>query len=816
MTPAAHPPVRPHRLYALHHRLGQLLRALPLALWLPTLAAAQTPRDTIDVPGMRAFLGEVGRSAADGVVQPQWLADGRRLWFTSPGEGGIDTLWLIELTSTNGAAAGGAARPQALASADSLARAAALAVAGVTARGPATGLALSADGRHVRFAWQGRLLQLDIASGTAQPLSAAEAETQRLQGVQRPRSMFPINGWDRPEMPSPDGTQFASYEGWNLALRTPGQATRRLLTRNGSERQPWLLGAEILVGRGSEWSADGRYLVGRQLDVRHVRGVPMVDAVSGAAEKLSTFRYWVRAGEPLPRQTLHVIDTQRKAASGAAAAASVALRSVETDDVWTAFLDWRPGTSEVWFFTASRDFSRLTLQAADARTGRSRVVWRETRDDGYVFFPFTGSPILQFTPDGQRFVWHSDRGGRQALWLHDSTSGQPLRAISPPGLTVSALMRLDASGEHVHAMAYADPARPADSHHVRFRLADGTAQVLSTEPGQRRVSFSPDGRWFVETHHDLNRAPRSELKRADGALVAELARSRGLSPAGLESSSAEAFELQLPAGPVSGVVLRPPGFDPTRRYPVIERLYAGMQSSAVPRGWLGRAPGGNSYVNLLQAYLRAGFVVVAMDGPGTPGRDRAHNLAPFGIWPRGIAQVHAQALAELARTRPWMDLQRLGLDGNSWGGFVGLHALVELPELYRAAVLTVPQTDPLDHLSWIEFKLGTPASNPDGYAAARVLHRMDRLRAALMLIAGTTDGNVPYSNTLKAVNALADAGQPYELVLLPNVNHGLQGIADRYPYAVARSVAFFQRTLGGPVAAPAVSAGELKPGATPP
>jgi dipeptidyl aminopeptidase/acylaminoacyl peptidase len=774
------------------------LRTLALLTCAGLLALpGHAARDEIDVRAMRAFLAEVGRSADDGVVQPQWLADGRRFWFVAPGREptdadanagagtAVDTLWLVDPAAP-------APQPQALVTARQLARA-----AGGT-QGLAEGLSLDDSGRQVLFTWQGRRHRLDIASGSAQPLSADEAETLRLMAPQRPRSMFPINGWDRPEMPSPDGRPLASYEGWNLALRTPGRAERRALTRNGSELQPWLLGAEVLVGRGSEWSADGRHLVARQLDFRGVRGVPLVDAVTGAAESVSHFRYWVRTREALPRQTLHVIDTRRAPAAGSA----VALRSVETDDVWTAFLDWRPGAREVWFFTASRDFSRLTLQAADARSGRSRVVWRETRDDGHVFFPFTGPPILQFTPDGRQFVWHSDRGGRQGLWLHDSDSGKPLRLLSPPEMTVRSLLRLGPGGEHVYAMAHSDRARTADQHLVRMALADGKAEVLSREPGQRRIGFSPDGRWFIETHQDLERPPRSELKRADGTLLLELARSRGLSPAGLEGSRAEAFELRLPAGLVSGVVLTPPGFDPNQRYPVIERLYGGMQSSAVPRGWLGRSAGRNDYVNLLQAYLRAGFVVVAMDSPGTPGRDRAYNMATFGVWPSGIANAHAQALADLGRTRPWMDLQRVGIDGNSWGGFVGLHALVELPTVYRAAALTVPQTDPLDHLSWIEFQLGTPADNPDGYAAARVLHRLERLQAPLLLVAGTTDGNVPYSNTLKALNALADAGQPYELVLLPNVNHGLQGIADRYPYAVARSLAFFRRTLGGPVSLP--------------
>jgi dipeptidyl aminopeptidase/acylaminoacyl peptidase len=676
----------------------------------------------------------------------------------------------------------------------------------------AHGLVLAPDARHVRFTWRGKPWRWALATGAASPVPEAEAARLALEAVQRPRRMWPINGWDRPEIPSPDGRSFASYDGWNLALRTPGSATRLALTHDGSEDRPWLLAGEILVGRGSEWHADGRRLVVRQMDLTRVPGTPIVDALSGASERVSRFRYWARAGEPLPQNRLFVLDVQSKGrveldlGSDAGPAA----------EVWTAFLDWRPGTDEVWFFTASRDFSRVTLRAADARTGASRVVLEERRDDGFVFFPFTGSPLLQFTPDGRRFVWWSDRESpapasppnrgaasapaRAALWLHEAADGRMVRRLSPEGTTIASLVRLDTEGRHAFAMAHADPARPADTKLVRLRLDEARIEVLTPEPGQHRVAFAPDGRFFTATHADLQRPPATVLRSSEGALVATLASGSGRSPAGLEGATAEAFELTLPGGvPMSGVILKPPGFDPARRWPVIERLYGGMQSTAAPRGWLGRAPGGNTYVNLLQAYLRAGFVVIAMDGPGTPGRTRAHQMASFGIWPQGIARQHAQAIEALAATRPWLDLERLGLDGNSWGGFVGLHALVELPRRYRAAALTVPQTDPHDHISWIEFQLGTEAANPDGYAAARVLHRVPRIQAQLLLVAGTTDANVPYSNTLKLVNALADAGKPYELVLLPGANHGLNGpqIGDRYPYAVARSVAFFERALKG-------------------
>ena len=142
-----------------------------------------------------------------------------------------------------------------------------------------------------------------------------------------------------------------------------------------------------------------------------------------------------------------------------------------------------------------------------------------------------------------------------------------------------------------------------------------------------------------------------------------------------------------------------------------------------------------------------------------------------------------------------MDLERVGVDGNSWGGYISLHTALEHPEMYRASAISVPETDLLDHVHWIEWQLGTPEDNPDAYVSGALQNRASELSSDLLIVAGTSDANVPVSNTMKLLDALAEHGKDYQLVMFPGTNHPHQGRGDRYAYAVERIRRFFSETL---------------------
>ncbi|MEM8985180.1 MAG: prolyl oligopeptidase family serine peptidase, partial [Pseudomonadota bacterium] len=159
---------------------------------------------------------------------------------------------------------------------------------------------------------------------------------------------------------------------------------------------------------------------------------------------------------------------------------------------------------------------------------------------------------------------------------------------------------------------------------------------------------------------------------------------------------------------------------------------------------------------------------------------------------------HAAALKNVGASRRYMDMDRVGVDGNSWGGYMATRALIDAPDLYKAAAASVPETDLLDHIHWIEFQLGAPQDNMAAYLKNGTPALADKINAPLMIVSGTADANVPISNTMKLIDALADAGKQYDLVLFPGTNHPHQGRGDRYAYAVNRIGLFFAEHLGGP------------------
>jgi dipeptidyl-peptidase 4 len=720
----------------------------------------------LDVAGVRAQLAAVGESVAAAQIEPQWLGDTHLAYV----HGGA----LHELTLANRA-------QRTLVT---------LAQIEQTLPTPAavSSVTLTPDRTTIEFRAAERLWRLRLGSAHAVAIEPAELAQRVLDGPRRVRSMFPIEGWNR---------LLVSFEGPNLALRRRGEAALERLTNDGDERSPWFTAGEILVGQASPFAPDGRRVVVRQLSSTGVRGVLLLDGLSDHGERASRFRYWPRVGEPIPANRFALIDLREPERPPHALALDAALT-----DHWLSFLSWDRRGREIWVAAFSRDFSTLELHAIDPVRATSRRVWRDARSDGHVLFPFTGFPIFALAADDRHFVLWSDRDGRFALWRHDARSGAPIARLHPPQWLVHAPQRVDPAGRFIDALIALDPERPHATQVVRVAL-DGAqpARILTPDPGEHALSFSPNGEYFVDFHHSTERAPRSTLHRADGQRLKLLARTPVASDAALAAISVETTVVELPEGPVSALILKPPGFDPSGRYPVIERRYGGMQDSAIPRGYRGRRPGSGpypDYVNQLTIYALHGFAVVVFDAPGSPGRDRAYNMATYRRWPLGIAESHRAALLALAQTRPWLDLERLGIDANSWGGMTALDALTRFPEQFNAAVLTVPQTDPTDHLAWMEFQLGTLASNPTGYAQARVLDRLDALKIAPLIIAGTSDGNVPFSNTLKLLDRLATLDRPYELVLLPSSNHALQRAPQPHShtaYAVARALDYFERTL---------------------
>ncbi|MEM6485778.1 MAG: prolyl oligopeptidase family serine peptidase [Pseudomonadota bacterium] len=603
------------------------------------------------------------------------------------------------------------------------------------------------------------------------------------------RDSFPISGWVHRERPSPDGRWLGSLDGDNFLIRSREEDGRERFRVDGSPQDSWYFASDIWESAGNSWSPNSRYLVARQHDTRALESIKYLEYLD-EHEHLREFRYWPRAGESLPTDRFTVFNVQ-----------TGKLKSVELpqsdSESFDFFIDWSPTGDHFSIIRYSRDLRLQQLIFVDPETGRGRVTVEERSSSGWVKWP-SGPKAIEYLEDGTGFLWRSNRSGYFHWYLY-SHEGSTFERLTSGAFDSGGVIGVDSGWVYFHAQS--DVKHPYDVHINRVRLNGDEQTQLTRYRGLHTGSLSRHSQTLIDVHQHLDRPPAtSALNPSTGQ---EVTLAHAIVDEEFRQGWSEPLEFVLGAAEnqsaIYGLIFRPPNFDPNRKYPVIERIYGAMQIPVMRRGYPGAGTGwaGGEYYRLIPYLNSLGFVVVTVDTAGTPGRGKEFNLATHGTWPEGVAEAHAEVLRRLAQLHNWIDLERLGIAGNSWGGYMAMHSALTSPDMFKAVSASVPEIDLIDHVHWIEWQLGLIASNRDHYERYSLLPRIRALQSPLLLVAGTSDVNVPISNTMKLLDALAEAGKDYELVMFPGTSHAHQGRgARRYAYAVNRMARFFARHLG--------------------
>lgn len=552
---------------------------------------------------------------------------------------------------------------------------------------------------------------------------------------------------------------------------------RTLLERRGEESYEWQLPA-------GAWSPDGRFLLVIRNDARAVHRIPIVDYTS-ALERVKMVPY-SKVGTPLVRSELYVVEP----ATGRVT--KVPPPAQETYD-WHA--GWRPDSSEALVLHLSRNGKRLDLAAVDAATGATRLVVREERQESFVgALDFAeGGWALQVTPlqDNRRFLWMSERDGWRHVYLYDY-AGKVERQITTGAFPVHQVLGVAKEGDAVFVLASAEPSAPYDRLLYRTSLAGGALTRLSQEQGIHRVFLSPSGRYYADGHSTRTQPRVWDLGYADGRTSFRYAEADASALAEMRSAPPEPLTVLAADGATRlyGVLYRPRDFDPRRRYPVIDYIYAGPFLSVVPWSFVG-----NAMSREAGALAQMGFVVMLLDARGTPGRGKAFQDVNYGRVGQTEIPDHVAALRQAAETRPYMDMERAGIFGHSWGGYFALRGMLTAPSFFKAGYAGAPGA--LEEEAIInEPNLGLPADNPAGYAAGSNVALAGNLRGTLRMMHGTSDVNASLSTTMRMAEALIRADKPFELLLMPGQPHSPDGAARKYYEHDVRR--FFVRVLGSP------------------
>ena len=613
--------------------------------------------------------------------------------------------------------------------------------------------------------------------------SVAKRTTPRT--YQRPVPL--VDPIEVPEALSPDGRLFVGLAGGNVYARSTKDGRRFALTTDGTPEHEWrfdwaspeavALGLQAPV---ASFSPDGARLAAYQVDFAGVAAVPQTHYLKRNDEVVH--RYHCKAGGVLERVTLHLLDLYDRP--------PVQVDLGDTTDTYPVFAGWLPDGSEVLVFVMSRDCRRVDVLAADARTGATRHLFTEAGDtfvriqhDVY----YERKLGLTVLPDG--VLWLSERSGWNHLYRYD-LEGKLVAQLTDGDFRVDGVVGL-ADG-FVYLTARTDPARPYDVHVCRVPLAGGDLEVLTGDvPGVHAALLSPTGRALLDTVSTVSTVPTTFLRTADGTLVREVFRPDTTALDALGLTPAEEFTVTAADGETElwGVLLKPRDFDPSRRYPVIEYVYGGPQLVAAPHGWVLSPMGVRA-----QALTELGACVVFLDARGTPGRSKAFHDTVFKDWATTLVADHAAAVTQLVERHAFLDGDRVGVTGGSWGAYTSTRLLADRPDVYAAAVSVAPGYDPYSSVLY-ECYLGLP-QEPGGkavYDAANVLDRAAAVTRPLLIAGGTSD-HATWSDALKMSENLIQAEVDHDFVVLPEQYHGFDLAHDRFYYR--KLAAFFARHLG--------------------
>jgi dipeptidyl aminopeptidase/acylaminoacyl peptidase len=445
---------------------------------------------------------------------------------------------------------------------------------------------------------------------------------------------------------------------------------------------------------------------------------------------------------------------------------------------------WSEDSARFTFKFQQRGEQLARIISVAARTGVPRTVIEETADT----FIDRYNAIMYQARGTDEIIWGSERDGWKHLYLYDGRNGRLKNRITSGEWVVRDIERVDEEARQIYfsASGMNPDEDPYFIHHYRIGF-DGTGLTgLTPDPGNHRVSFSPDHRHFVDVYSSVDQPPVSQLRRAsDGGLVMELERADISALLETGWKMPEPFVARGRDGQTDiwGVIYRPTSFDPSIAYPVIEKIYAGPHSSFVPKTFAAYRSD--------QALAELGFIVVQIDGMGTANRSKAfHDMAWMNIADAGFPDRIAW-LKAAAQRYPYMDISRVGIFGHSAGGQNSTGALLFHPDFYKVAVSSCGCHDNrMDKAVWNEQWMGYPVG--PHYEAQSNVTNAHKLKGKLLLVVGELDTNVPPQSTFQVVDALIKARKEFDLLVLPGAGHSAGG-----DYGERRKRDFFVRHLLG-------------------
>ncbi|MFH1175828.1 MAG: S9 family peptidase [Acidobacteriota bacterium] len=623
------------------------------------------------------------------------------------------------------------------------------------------GYSWSPRGDALLLSGDGELFLLDLATRKASRLTSTAAEEELAQI-------------------SPDGAWVAFVRTNDLfALRLADGIEFRLSSDGSPERfngkldwvyQEELAGADT---QGFVWSPDSRTIAFITLDETEVPTYPLTDLLP--VHPATRLQHYPKAGDPNPAPGLVVAEL---AGGPGGANRRRTWRWSGEDAPYLPRFGFTPDGS-VWYELLNRAQTRLELVRETPGGGATTLL--EEEDSAWVNL----HDDLHFLADG-RFIWTSERSGFRHLYLHDA-GGRLIRQLTSGRWEVTELEAVDESGGWIYFTA---TEKSVLERHLYRASLDGAAFTrLTVATGTHDAEVGPSCQLVLDKHSTCALPPSFCVLDSAGEMVRP---DVAAGPCELSRYALGKPELLTLTGPSGAVLhaslLKPRNFDPAHRYPVVVHVYGGPHAQVVRSAWGGRNELFHNYL------VSRGLLVFSLDNRGAAahGREMERTL----LRRLGKAELEDQlAGVKYLRSLPFVDAERIGIWGWSYGGYMTCYALANAPDVFAAGAAVAPVTDwRLYDSIYTERYLKLPVDNPDGYRDSSPVNQAAQLRAPLLLIHGTGDDNVHWQNTLALIDRLYQAGKPYDLQLYANKNHGIPG-NEAHLHLYRRIAEHFERHL---------------------
>ncbi|HET7675050.1 MAG TPA: DPP IV N-terminal domain-containing protein [Gammaproteobacteria bacterium] len=590
---------------------------------------------------------------------------------------------------------------------------------------------------------------------------------------------------------------------WNLWLRDMRTGAETQLTKDGVKDYGYATGNAGWVhnvGAIVRWSPDSTKVATYRQDQREVGDMYTLETRIGHP-KLDAWKYPLPGDKHVFMIEPVIIDVKTAKIVRVKMPPEQRLSSLcdtlacgRDRHAWSD-VKWAPDGRSLALVSTSRDRKHEWFRVVDAATGDVRTVFEDNVKTYYE--SGHGEVNWQYLPEADEFVWFSERTNWGNLYLHDLATGKLKRAITSGTGNVTQVLHVDRKTRALwfEGVGRTPGVNPYYRQLFKVSLGGGKPELLTPEDADHTITMSPDGRYFIDSYSTPTTPPVTVLRAAsDGHVIKTIARTdiSRLKAAGWVPPVPFTVKARDGKTTLYGMMFKPTDFDPHKKYPVIDYIYPGPQTGSV-RGFSFRSARSDN-----QALAELGFIVVAIDGMGTPWRSKSFHDTWYGNMGDNTLPDQIAGIRQLARQYPWIDISRVGIWGHSGGGFASTDAMLRYPNFFKVGWSESGNHDNREYENdWGEKYQGLLVTHKDGSTnyddAANETHAAS-LKGRLMLVHGTMDDNVPMFNTLLVVQALMKANRNFDMLLIPNVHHGYGKMA---PYIMRRRWDYFVKYLAG-------------------